>query len=421
MAKITGISAEEIVDCRLEPTLRVTVETESGTGRADVPCGRSRGENEAVDLRDGGERYAGLGVRDAVSNVNDTIAPALVGQNALHQRTIDEELRSLDGTEDKSRLGGNALTGVSLGVLKAAAASRNVPLYQYIGGVNAHALPIPFFDLIEGGELAAGNLAFQEHQVVPVGVDSFAEAVRTSAEVYYELGRLLKEEYGESALNVGYEGGYTPTEMSDPRDAFEIELRAIEELGYEDEFVLAADVAASHFYDPTEETYSLMGERFSRGELIDFYDELTSTYPIASLEDPLHEEDFGGFRALTEELDVQIIGDDLFVSNPSRLREGIDDGAANALLLKVNQVGTVSEAIDAASIAHRNGYAVQVSERSGQTADTWLADLAFGLNAGQIKTGVTRSERTEQYNRLFAIERELDAAAYPKNLASVFA
>jgi len=417
MVAIRRVDAREILDCRLEPTLRVTVETASGRGRADVPCGRSRGEHEAVDLRDGDDRYDGLGVRTAVSNVTDTIAPALTGRDALEQRAIDRTLLDLDGTADKSALGGNALTGVSLAVLKAAADSVDLPLYRYVGGADAAVLPIPFFDLIEGGELASSGLAFQEHQIVPVGADSVAEAVRMSAEVYYELGDLLAERHGEASRNVGFEGGYTPIDVTDPRDAFDLELAAIEECGYDDEFVLAADVAASHFYDEATGTYELMDRRFDRDELLEFYEELTSTYPVVSLEDPLDEADFEGFAELTERLDVQIIGDDLFVTNPERLRTGIDRGAANALLLKINQVGTVSEALDAAATADRHGYAVQVSERSGQTADTWLADLAVGLNAGQIKTGVSRSERTEQYNRLLEIEADHGGAtSFPDGL-----
>lgn len=416
MVEITGVTAREILDCRLEPTLRVTVETESVTGTADVPCGRSRGTHEAVDLRDGGRRYDGRGVTQAVTNVTDVIGPELVGWNALEQRAIDQELLALDGTADKSNLGGNALTGVSLAVLKAAAASLDVPLYRYVGGADAHRLPTPFFDLIEGGELAASGLAFQEHQIVPLEADSFSDAVRKCAEVYYEVGDLLAKEYSNAARNVGDEGGYAPSAMSDPRDAYDIELEAIEELGYAGEFGLAADVAATHFYDPDTETYELLGQAFTRGELVEFYRNLTESYPIVSLEDPLHEADFEGFAALTEALDVQIIGDDLFVTDPARLRTGIEADAANALLLKVNQIGTVTEALDAAALASRNGYAVQVSERSGQTPDTWLADLAVGLNAGQIKTGVTRGERTEQYNRLLEIEANADSTTFASGL-----
>lgn len=408
---ITDIRAREILDNRLEPTLRVTVDTENGSGRADVPCGRSRGENEAVDLRDGGERYGGLGVRTAIENITETIAPELIGHTVTDQRAIDDMLIALDGTPTKSSLGGNALTGVSLAVLKAGAATRNIPLYRYVGDANATTLPVPVMNMIEGGELGGSELAFQEHQVVPTGADSFSEAIRQCSEVYHALGDIIEAEYGAASRNVGAEGGYNPIGMDDPREAFDLELRAIEEYGYGGEFALAADVAATHFYDSRSETYKLMGTSMTRDQLLDFYEEFATDYSIISLEDPLHEHDFEGFARLTERLDTQVIGDDLFVTNPDRLRKGIDCGAANALLLKVNQVGTVSEALDAASLAFRNGYAVQVSERSGQTADTWLADLTVGLNAGQIKTGVSRAERTEQYNRLLEIETALGSAA----------
>ena len=411
--RVERVRAREIVDNRLEPTLRVTVETGSGFGRADVPCGRSRGKREVFDLRDGDDRYNGRGVRTAVSNVEGVIGPAIAGEDVTDQRSIDDTLRELDGTSDLSSLGGNAVTGVSLAVLDAGASATDTPLYRYVGGLDATVLPIPFFDLIEGGELASGGLAFQEHQIVPVGASSFSEALRIAAEVYAELGDLLEAEYGEASRNVGDEGGYVPIGMADPREAFDLEWRAIERLGYESAFALAADVAASHFYDDESGTYALAGDELSREDLFAFYEELVDTYPVVSLEDPLHEDDLEGTAALTERLDVQIVGDDLFVTDPARVQEGIDHGAANALLLKVNQVGTVSDALDAAALATRNGYAVQVSERSGQTPDTWLADLAVGVGGGQIKTGVTRGERTEQYNRLLEIEDELgDAATY---------
>jgi enolase len=410
-APIETVEAREILDNRLEPTLRVTVETPAGRGRADVPCGRSRGDHEAHDRRDDDDRYRGRGVREAVAAVEEEVAPALVGHDATDQRGVDATLLDIDGTPRKERLGGNVVTGVSLAVLRAGAAATGLPLYRYVGGADAHVLPLPFFDLIEGGELAGGDLPFQEHQVVPVGADSVAQAVRWTAEVYYELGDILRAEYGEASLNVGDEGGYNPLGVDDPRTAFDLELQAIEECGYDGEFALAADVAASHFYDRETETYGLLGESMTRDELADFYADLVADYPIVSLEDPLDQRDFAGVADLTDRLDVQVVGDDLFTTNPERLREGIDCGAANALLWKVNQVGTVTEATEAARIATRNGYAVQVSERSGQTPDTWLADLAVGLDAGQIKTGVTRGERTEQYNRLLEIEAELGDAA----------
>ena len=410
-APIEAVAAREILDNRLEPTLRVTVETPAGTGRADVPCGRSRGAHEAHERRDGDDRYRGRGVREAAAAVENEVAPALAGRDATDQRGVDAALGDLDGTRRYERLGGNVVTGVSLATLRAGAAATGLPLYRYVGGADAGVLPLPFFDLIEGGELAGGDLPFQEHQVVPVGADSVAEAVRWTAEVYYELGDILRDEYGAASCNVGDEGGYNPLGVDDPREAFDLELRAIEACGYDGEFALAADVAASHFYDPETETYALLGESMARDDLVDFYADLVDAYPIVSLEDPLDQDDFAGVADLTDRLDVQIVGDDLFTTTPRRLEEGIDRGAANALLWKVNQVGTVTEATEAARLATRNGYAVQVSERSGQTPDTWLADLAVALNAGQIKTGVTRGERTEQYNRLLEIEAELGDTA----------
>lgn len=409
-AQIASIDAREVLDCRMEPTLRVTVRTPDHAGTADVPAGRSTGKHEAAERRDGGRRYRGKGVRSAISTVEDTVAPALSGMDVNNQRAVDRELVDLDGTPNKERLGGNVVTGVSLATLKAGAACRGVPLYRYVGGVRSHRLPIPFMNMIEGGELAATDLDFQEHQLVPVGAETFADAVRMSAEVYYELGDLLADEYGESSRNVGVEGGYTPPNMDDPRDAFDALLLAAEECGYEGAFVLSIDAAASHLYDEQTDTYAVMGSQRSTDQMRSLYEELVTAYPFTSIEDPLHEDDIEGVADLTADLNVQIVGDDLFVTNPERIRRGVERGAANALLLKVNQVGTVTEAREAAEIAQRNGYAVQISERSGQTADTWLADLAVGFDADQIKTGMTRSERTEQYNRLLGIAADLDEA-----------
>lgn len=413
---IKEIRAREILDCRGNPTVEVDVLTNGGfLGRADVPSGRSTGEHEALELRDGGDRYNGKGVLKAVRNVNEIIAPALKGRDVTKQRENDQLMIELDGTENKSKLGANAIVGVSLAVAKAAANVLRVPFYQYIdrliGGPNAYILPVPVLDLIEGGLLAASDLDFQEHQVMPVGAKSFLEAIRMGLEVYHELGKNLVEKWGKHSLNVGVEGGYTPPEMRDPRDAFDAEIEAIEELGYGDKFVLSMDAAASHLYNRKTGKYTLMGKEITREELMDFYEDLVSAYPLKSIEDPLEEEDFDGFAELTKALNIQIVGDDLFVTNIKRLKKGIEVGAANALLLKVNQIGTLSEALDAAQLAFRNNYGVQVSERSGQTEDTWLADLSVGLNAGQIKTGVSRAERTAQYNQLFRIEEELGSRA----------
>jgi len=406
--EIKEVKAREILDCRGNPTVEVDVITKGcSLGRAQVPSGRSTGRYEAFELRDGNNRYHGMGVLKAVKNINEIIAPALKGKDVTKQREIDEIMIELDGTKNKSRLGANAIVGVSLAVAKAAANALKLPLYKYIGGLNAHVLPVPVLDLIEGGLLAASDLDFQEHQVMPIGAKSFSEAIRIGMEVYHELGKILVKKYGKHSLNVGVEGGYTPPGMKDPREAFEVELKAIEELGYNDKFVLSLDCAATHLYNRKTQKYNLMGKEITREELIDFYKDLVSAYPLKSIEDPLEEEDFEGFAELTKVLNIQIIGDDLFVTNMERLRKGINMGAANAILLKVNQIGTLSEALDVAEVAFKSGYGVQVSERSGQTEDTWLADLTVGLNAGQIKTGITRSERIANYNQLLRIEEEL--------------
>lgn len=415
--RIKDIKAREILDSRGEPTIEVDVITEDGTlGRADVPCGLSKGEHEALEVRDGGSRYAGRGVRNAVYNVHEVIRPALLGKNSLEQREIDELMIELDGTPNKSKLGSNAIVGVSLAVAKAAANALGKPLYEHIGGAGPHILPVPVLDMIEGGLLAASGLDFQEHQVMPVGAESFSEAIRIGMEVYYKLGNILEMEWGRHSLNVGAEGGYTPHAMNDPRKALDAEWKAIVELGYQDKFVMSLDVAASHFYDRQEEKYKFMGKKITSKELIEYYIELVNDYPIVSIEDPLQEDDYEGYAKLTSALDIQIIGDDFFATNPERIKRGIDEGAANAVLLKVNQIGTLSEALDAAQLAFRNNFGVQVSERSGETEDTWLADLAVAINSGQIKTGVTRSERTCKYNRLLRIEESDKSLKYAGRL-----
>ncbi|MEM4675442.1 MAG: enolase, partial [Nitrososphaerota archaeon] len=330
--KIKEVKAREILDCRGEPTVEVDVLTSGGfLGRASVPSGRSTGKYEAFELRDGGHRYLGKGVLKAVKNVNEIIAHVLKGKDVRNQREIDELLIELDGTENKSKLGANAIVGVSLAVAKAAAEALGVPLYRYIGGPNACILPVPFMNLINGGKLAATELDFQEHIVVPVGAKSFSEAIRMGTEVYYKLGEVLAEKWGRHSLNVADEGGYTPPGMKDPREALDIELKVIEELGYKDKFVLGLDVAASHLYNEKTKRYTLMGKEISREALMDFYEELVSAYPVKSIEDPLEQDDFEGFAELTRSLGIQIIGDDLFVSNMRRLEKGIMTKAANAM------------------------------------------------------------------------------------------
>lgn len=406
---IEHVTAREILDCRGDPTLQVDVRTRGGvTGTADVPSGRSVGRYEAVELRDGGARYGGRGVLKAISNVRERIAPALKGMDVRDQRGIDQVMIQLDGSERKSNLGANATVGVSLAVAKAAAASQGMPLYRYVGGPEARVLPVPFLNLINGGRHAATELDFQEHMVVPVRAESFSDALRKGTEVYHELGQILARKWGKRSLNVADEGGYTPPGMREPQEAFEAELEAIEELAYEDDFVLALDAAASHLYDPHREVYRLMGRDYTARELMDFYEDLVSTYPVKSIEDPFQEEDFESFSEMTKGFGIQVVGDDLFVTNIRRLRRGVELEAGNAILWKVNQVGTLTEAMDACRFAFKHGYRVQVSERSGQTEDTWLADLSVATGSGQVKTGAPcRGERTSQYNRLLRIEEEL--------------
>ncbi len=416
MTKIAAVRAREVLDSRGEPTVEVEVRLEDGTvGRAIVPSGASTGTHEALELRDGDDRYGGKGVRRAVRNVEEIIAPELEGMDATAQEEIDRLMLELDGTDNKSHLGANAILGVSLAVARAAARSLGIPLYRYLGGPGACRLPVPFMNVINGGEHAGNDLDFQEHMIVPHGFDRFSEALRAGTETYHVLGELLEEEYGAIATNVGDEGGYAPP-MKDMVEPFEMLVEAIEEAGYSPgrEIALALDAAATEFYDEEEGVYRAYGEKYTRDELLDLYKDLVDQYPIVSIEDPFQEEDFRGFAQITKELGdkVQIVGDDLFVTNPERLRKGIRKGSANALLLKVNQIGTLTEALEAGQLALQHGYGVMVSHRSGDTEDPFIADLAVALNCGQIKTGApARSERTAKYNRLLRIEEELGGAA----------
>jgi len=411
--KIKSVKAREVLDCRGEPTIEVDVITEGGAlGRADAPAGRSRGKYEAFEIRDGGKSYGGRGVQKAVKIVNEIIAPMLKGMDVRQQREIDYTMIEYDGTENKSKLGGNAMVATSWAVAKAAANALSLPLYRYIGGVNSYILPVPMFLYVCGGKLAATDLDFQEFSVMPIGAKTFAEAMRMGSEVYHTLGRLLAKKYGKYSLNTGDEGSYSPPRVDDPREIFEVILKAIEEEGYSNDFILASDAASTHMYNEKTGKYRYRGKEISREELMDLYEDLVKTYPLRSIEDPLHEDDFEGHAELTKRLRIQIVGDDLFASNVKRLEEGIKVGAANAVLLKVNQIGTLTEALETASYANRNRYSVLVSERSGQTEDTWLADLAVAINAGQIKNGApTRSERVAQFNQLLRIEEELGETA----------
>ncbi|GAB6136623.1 phosphopyruvate hydratase [Thermococcus prieurii] len=414
--EITAVIAREILDSRGNPTVEVEVYTPVSMGRAAVPSGASTGTHEAVELRDGGKRYHGKGVKRAVENVNKIIAPEIIGMDVTWQRDIDTLMIELDGTENKSNLGANAILGVSLAVAKAAANALGLPLYQYIGGTNAYVMPVPMSNVINGGVHAGNELDFQEFMIMPVGADSFREGIRWVSETYHTLKKVIAEKYGKNAVNVGDEGGFAPP-LKEPSEALDLLTEAIEETGYKvgDEIAFALDPASSEFYDEKLGKYVVGGKEYDRGELLELYRELVSKYPIVSLEDPFHEEDWEGFVEITKELGrkIQIVGDDIFVTNPKRIRKAIELGAANALLLKVNQIGTLSEAIDAAYTAYRAGYGVVVSHRSGETDDPFIADLAVAINAGQIKTGApARMDRNAKYNQLIRIEEELEGIAY---------
>jgi enolase len=407
---IENIHAREILDSRGNPTVEVDVFTGSGFGRASVPSGASTGTNEALELRDKDKRYHGKGVRIAVNNVNTEIKKALLGMDARNQRDIDRLMLELDGTPNKSRLGANAILGVSLAVAHAAADSSGISLYCYLGGTSAFALPVPTMNVINGGKHAGNELAIQEFMIQPRRAGTYAEALRMGAETYHTLGAMLSKKYGISAVNVGYEGGYAPP-LKNTRDALDSLVYAIEETGYEKKITIGLDAAASEFYKKGK--YNIDGKALSNVELADYYTDLVKTYPILSIEDPFHEEAFNDFAVLTKKLKSTIIvGDDLFVTNVKRLEEGIKMNAANALLLKVNQIGTLSEAFDAARLAQKNRYKVIVSHRSAETEDTTIADISVAIGAELIKAGApARSERNAKYNQLLRIEEELGKAA----------
>ena len=420
MAVIEQVGAREILDSRGNPTVEVEVALDDGTlGRAAVPSGASTGEHEAVELRDGDPgRYGGKGVENAVRGVLDQIGPELVGLEAFEQRVVDQTLVDLDGTPDKSRLGANALLGVSLAVAKAAAESSGLELFRYVGGPNAHVLPVPMMNVLNGGVHADTSIEVQEFMIAPVGAESFREALRQGTEVYHVLKSVLKG--NGLATGVGDEGGYAP-DLPTNRDALDMIVTAVEKAGYVlgRDIVLALDVAATEFF--ADGAYTFEKSRRSAEQMSAYYADLLASYPLVSIEDPLSEDDWDGWVRLTAELGerVQIVGDDLFVTNPDRLDEGIERKAANALLVKVNQIGTLSETLDAVTLAHSYGYRCMVSHRSGETEDTTIADLAVATGCGQIKTGApARSERVAKYNQLLRIEENLgDAARYAGDLA----
>ena len=412
MADIMHVFAREILDSRGNPTVEAEVHLDDfSVGIAGVPSGASTGVHEAHELRDGGNRYQGKGVLEAVKHVNNEIADKIVGFEADDQRVIDQTLIELDGTENKSKLGANAILGVSMAVAKAAAESSNLPLYRYIGGPNAHLLPVPMMNIVNGGAHADSGVDVQEFMIAPIGAETFAEALRLGAEVYHSLKSVVKSKGLSTGL--GDEGGFAPS-VGSTKEALDLIVEAIKKAGLEPgkDIALALDVASSEFYKDGK--YHFEGGEHTAEEMVKVYEDLISNYPIVSIEDPLQEDDWEGYTNLTAKIGdrVQIVGDDFFVTNPARLAKGIEEKAANALLVKVNQIGTLTETFDAVDLAHRAGYRTMMSHRSGETEDTTIADLAVALGCGQIKTGApARSERVAKYNRLLRIELELGTAA----------
>ncbi|KAA1425729.1 phosphopyruvate hydratase [Nocardioides antri] len=414
VAAIEAVGAREILDSRGNPTVEVEVLLDDGSfARAAVPSGASTGAFEAVELRDGGDRYLGKGVQNAVEAVIQTLGPAIEGLDAADQRLIDQTMLEVDATPNKAKVGANAILGVSLAVARAAADSADLPLYRYVGGPNAHLLPVPMMNILNGGAHADTNVDIQEFMIAPIGAATFRDALRTGAEVYHALKSVLKSR--SLATGVGDEGGFAP-DLESNRAALDLIAEAVDKAGYElgKDIVLALDVAASEFFD--DGTYTFEGAKKSADEMIAYYSELVAAYPIVSIEDPLDEDDWDGWKAITDALGTktQLVGDDLFVTNVERLQRGITGGQANALLVKVNQIGSLTETLDSVDLAHRSGFRCMMSHRSGETEDTTIADLAVATNCGQIKTGApARSERVAKYNQLLRIEDELgDAARY---------
>ncbi len=421
MSEIIDVKAREILDSRGNPTIEVEVMTEGGAiGRAAVPSGASTGTHEAVELRDGDKsRYLGKGVTKAVSNVNDIICNELIGYDVFEQRSLDKLMIDLDGTPNKGKLGANAILGVSLAIAKAAAKESRQPLYRYLGGVNAHVMPVPLMNILNGGEHADNSIDFQEFMVMPVGAESFKEGLRMGVQIFHALKDVLKKK-GYST-NVGDEGGFAPNIKSN-EEAIETVLTAIEKAGFKagEDVMIAMDAAVSELYNAETGMYVFKkssGKQMTSDELVAFWTDWANKYPILSIEDGLAEDDWDGWKSLTTKIGdkVQLVGDDLFVTNVDRLQQGIDNDIANSILIKVNQIGSLSETIDAVNLATRNGYTSIMSHRSGETEDTTIADLAVALNCGQIKTGsASRSDRIAKYNQLLRIEEELGSmAVYP--------
>lgn len=423
---ITNVCGREILDSRGNPTVEAEVELEGGiTGRASVPSGASTGQFEAVELRDGEKRYNGLGVKRAVYHVNHKLASAIIGENALEQSYIDKLLLEEDGTENKGNLGANALLGVSMAVARAAANALKMPLYQYLGGIHAKQMPVPMMNILNGGKHADNTVDLQEFMIMPVGAESFSEGLRICAEIYHKLKEILNKR--ELSTGVGDEGGFAPN-LTDSKEVLSLIVEAIEQSGYQpgEEIKIALDAAASELYDEKTKKYYFPGESQMSGEkiirtseeMVSYYEELISEFPIASIEDGLFEDDWDGWQLMTERLGsrIQLVGDDLFVTNTKRLYAGIKLGVANAILIKVNQIGTLSEAFEAVEMAHKAGYRSVISHRSGETEDSIIADIAVAVNAGQIKTGAPcRSDRVAKYNQLLRIEEDLMRVAEYRN------
>ena len=416
--EITNVKGRQIIDSRGNPTVEVDVFTRGGFGRAAAPAGASKGKYEALELRDGGKRFHGKGVSKAVWNVNNIIAPAIKGMDCRRQRDVDYKMIELDGTKNKSKLGANAILATSLAVAKAAASTYGMWLYEYLGGLNAKTMPVPLMNFINGGVHAGNKLDVQEFMILPLNADSFSEALRIAVEVYHELKQFLKERYGLQAINIGDEGGFAPP-MSNTREALNALIGAIKRAGYGpgSDVALALDVAASQLYSDKTGTYRIDGMNLKPQELLDYYIELINEYPIVSIEDPFMEDDFQSFAKLLEKTKnkILIVGDDLFVTNIERLRKGIEYKSCNAILVKVNQIGTLTEAIEVINEARRVNYRAIISHRSGETEDTTIAHLAVAFNTGLIKTGApARGERTAKYNELLRIEERLGSEAkYP--------
>ncbi len=424
--EIIKVYGREVLDSRGNPTVEAEVTLKNGiVGRASVPSGASTGKFEAVELRDGEKRYHGQGVLRAVKHVTEELNDALIDENVLRQTRLDKKLIEADGTENKEKLGANAILSVSMAAAKAAAKSLGLPLYRYLGGIHAKQLPVPMMNILNGGKHADNTVDIQEFMIMPTGAETFQKALSMCAEIYHSLKKLLKERGLSTA--VGDEGGFAP-DLKDAREVLTVIVEAVKCAGYRpgSDIMIAMDVAASELYEEAHGCYYFPGESRMRGEevcrstkeMIDYLEDLVNEFPVVSIEDGLHEEDWDGWRELTERLGdrVQLVGDDLFVTNTKRLKKGIDQGVANAILVKVNQIGSLTEALDAVEMAHKAGYHAVISHRSGETADTTIADIAVAVNAGQIKTGAPcRSDRTEKYNRLLRIEDELGCCAVYEN------